>query len=246
MMRTEWIRCSDCVLRTKPVFRPLSDQELDYVIGLKADHVRFPARAHIVEAGESDGFIYTLYDGWAFRYAIVGETHRQILEFLLPGDLIGLKSPMSGRVRHSVCSITDVVVCALRERPLDSLVVDQPDLAKALFETLLIEEDRARDRLTLLGRQRASQRLAYLMLDLHDRLLERDMAVGNSFEFPLTYEMMADALGLSRAQLARSLVDLRERGWATLHGGSLSLSGRAPMAEFCGYRKGRAQQRALL
>ena len=243
-----FIACSDCALRRKALFRPFSDEELAFVSRLKSDHRTHPAREHIVTAGDPAGPVYTLYEGWAFRYKSLANGGRQILDFLLPGDLIGLQGSLNGRMRHSVCTVTPVSLCVLAGQPFGTLFVEQPALAAALTGKILLDEERADERLLLLGRQRPTQRLAYLMLETRDRLRARAMGDEQACDFPLTYDQMADSLGLSRSQLARSLSELRERGWATLTAGQLLIGDVERMAAFCAYTGAPdgAQRRALI
>lgn len=235
MATLTYIPCPACPVRLKPLFRQFAPQELAWVTALKEEHLPFRARDHIVRAGYTGGDFYTIFSGWAYRYKTLGNGSRQVLDFLLTGDLVGLQSPLTGCVRHAVCALTDVQLCRLRGEPFRRIFDDQPDLASSLMETLVREEDRADMRLLMLGRQRPSQRLAYLMLELHDRLRRREMADATRCPFPLTYELMGDALGLGRSQVARSLTDLRQRGWITLDEGTLSIHDRQAMARYSGY-----------
>lgn len=233
-------------MRRAALFRPFTPGELAYVTAVKDGQRDFASRELIVEAGRDDRALFTLFDGWAFRFKALPGGRRQILDLLLPGDLIGLQSPMTGTVRHSVAALTPVTVCHLRSGPVRSIFEDQPALGQGLMQTLLLDEDRADQRLLLLGRQRPTQRLAYLMLETHARLVARSMAADDDCDFPLTYDVMADALGLSRSQLARSLAELRDRGWAQLADAHLNFSGRGDMAQFCDYEPPPPIQRALI
>lgn len=242
-----FLPCPECPIRKKPLFRQFSSSELAFVTAAKTAQRDFGAREPIVLPGAAAGSAYTLLTGWAFRAKALPGGQRQILDFLLPGDLMGLQSPLTGQVRHGVTALTSVTVCELSASAVRTVFELQPELSSALVQTLLLDDDRADRRLLLLGRQRPTQRLAYLMLDIHERLALRQFAAEGRCEFPLTYEHMADALGLSRAQLARSLAELRERGWASTQGGMLALAAPEAMAAFCAYEPAPAQpKRALL
>jgi CRP/FNR family transcriptional regulator len=230
-----YVDCADCPLRQSSAFRPLAGDELEFVRGIKEAQFERPARTTIFEAGDSAPRLYTLFSGWAFRYLLLGGGARQILDILLPGDLIGLQSPMTGAMRHSVATITEVSLCQLDGAEFRCLFERHPQLSEALVATLLYEENRADRRLLLLGRQRPTQRLAYLLLELHERLAHRGMANGKGFRLPLTYEHLADLVGVSRSQIGASLNELRERGWATLRDGQLELHDREAMARGCSY-----------
>lgn len=229
-----FVDCKQCPLRQTAAFRPLEGADLEFVRRIKRDQIEFPERTDIITAGET-GQLYTLFSGWAFRYMTFEGAGRQIVDILLPGDLIGLQSPLTGKVRHSVRSITAVSLCALDGESFRKLFDELPDLSEALVATLLYEEHRADRRVLMLGRLRSTQRLAYLLLEIQDRLARRGYSHEDSFELPLSYELMADMIGVSRAQIGASIADLKARGWATLQDRRLKLIDRDAMARACRY-----------
>ena len=242
-----WVRCIDCPVRSKPLFRPFTADELRFVTDAKIGQFDIEARAPIVDGSANPEEMFSLLAGWAFRYKALPNGDRQILDFLLPGDLIGLQSPMVGRLKHGVIALTPVTVCEIASGPMQQLFKAQPALAAALMETLLIDDDRADRRLLMLGRQRPTQRLAYLLLELFERLEQRQSVHGDRCSLPLTYTHLADALGLSRAQLARSLAEIKERGWARLQNGQLQLLARDEMAQYAVYDgSNEREKRALI
>ena len=240
------IACIDCQVRKLPLFRQFSSDELAFVGRLKAGEKTFHRRDPIVVAGEDGRLLYSLLSGWAFRYIVLPGDGRQILDFVLPGDLIGLQSPITGEIRHSVAALTDVTVCDLAGRPFAEVFEAQTQLGMAIMRTILLEQERSDRRLALLGRQRPTQRLCYLMLDLRDRLLRRGVPADAPIDFPLTYDVMSDALGLSRAQLARCLAEIRDRGWALLANQRLTLLEPKAMATFSAYREVDLTEQAVI
>lgn len=240
------VHCGDCPIRALPVFRPFEVDELAFVAAAKVRERRLRAREHILEAPGDGVTLFTVFEGWAYRYKSLSPGVRQITDFLLPGDLIGLQSPLTGRMRHSIQALTDVVLCEVVVKSMGA-VFEMPGLGQALVKTLLLDEDRADRRLLMLGRQRPTQRLAYLMLELRDRLAARRIGDERQCPFPLTYDQMADALGLSRAQLARSLAEIRHRRWARVTNGELLITAPEDMQRFARYEPGaELEHRALL
>ncbi len=230
-----YVHCAGCRLRQQPMFRQFSGPELAFVASLKSDQVELGPHEHIVHAGENGHRLYTLLSGWAFRYKTLANGRRQILDFLLPGSLVGLQSPLTGHVAHSVCTITAATFCVLDGAPFTSVFRHQPELTASLMAMLVREQERADTRLLLLGRQRPTERLAYLLLELRWRLDRLGAMAEERCEFPLTYEMMADAAGMSRSQLAHSLSELRELGWASVEHGLLCFYDVQKMADASGY-----------
>ncbi len=138
MRQAEYVPCEACPLRTRPYFKPFSKAELRFVSSLKADHVRAQAGEDIIEAGTPKSGIYTLWEGWAFRYKSLPGGSRQILDFLLPGELIGLDGwPNGGINAYSVQALTPVSLCVLHGRPLDHLFARHADMAVKLLDRAL-------------------------------------------------------------------------------------------------------------
>jgi CRP/FNR family transcriptional regulator len=231
-----FVDCIDCPLRRSSAFRPMSEEELAFVRHAKIDQRDIPRGSEILAEGDRNGSIYTLYSGWAFRYVMLRPDCRQILDILLPGDLMGLQAQMAGGLRHSVRSVTDVSICHLDQIRFQGMFATLPSLSEALVATLLMEEQRADTRMMMLGRQRPTERLAFFFLELRERLLRRGFDAAEQFELPLTYEHLADALGLSRSQIGSSLREIRQRGWASLNDGMLSFQDEGAMAEKSRYR----------
>jgi CRP/FNR family transcriptional regulator, anaerobic regulatory protein len=244
-----FVSCTECPLRQKPFFRSFSNDELAVVAKAKSDHISAPPRADIIRADEVGGPVYTLFEGWAIRYHRLPSGGRQILDIVLPGDLIGLASALLGMIRHSVQAVTPVTLCVLRSQFVAEMFERHPGLALSIMRTRIEEEHRADTRITLLGRNSAEQRIAHLMLETFDRLRQRRIVDdGSTCPFPLQRHHIADATGLSRVHVARTLEALRERRLAEIQNGVLVLYDRARLADLVGYEALHAPpgQRAIL
>jgi CRP-like cAMP-binding protein len=213
----------------------MSDDELKFIKDTKFGERRIPRGADIMVAGDLHTSVYTLFSGWAFRYMMLRNEHRQILDILLPGDLMGLQSPITGKIRHSIQAVTEVRVCDLERGHFHKVFDLHPALSEALVASLLVEEHRADTRLLMLGRQRPTERLGYFLLELRERLKRRGNQTDSSIELPLTYEHLADTLGVSRSQIGLSLRELKSRGWAVLHERRVAFLDAPKMADECEY-----------
>jgi CRP-like cAMP-binding protein len=231
-----FVPCEQCLLRAKPLFRPFSEAELKFVSELKTDHIVVAPRVDIIQEDEVGGPAYTLFEGWAVRYHRLPQGSRQILDIVLPGDMIGLASALLGTVKHSVQALTPATLCVLSGRTVTELFTEHPGFALNILQTRVEEEQRADVRLSLLGRSNAEQRIGYLMLETFDRLRQRGMVNGGSTcPFPLQRRDIADAAGMSRVHVARTLERLREQRLATIQDGVLILLDRARLAALARY-----------
>jgi len=240
------IDCYDCPLRETRRFRETAAEDLAFIRMHRRDQVAVRAREPILEPGDAGGVFFTVFDGWAYRYVALPSGDRHIVDFALPGDTIGLSPSLTGSERHGFCAITDVRLCPLPTAVFASGAASDAPLSRAVRETRSFDEQRVENRLLLLSRQRATQRLAFLLLEILGRLRDRGLAAGDSCTFPLTYEQMMDALGLSRSQLARSLAEIRARHWATVGSGQLNVLAAEDMAAFCGYAAHPPVERTLI
>src|SRR5262249_40936605 len=193
-------------------------------------------RADIISEDEVGGPVYTLFEGWAIRYHRLPNGARQILDILLPGDTVGIASAVLGRVKHSVQAVTTATLCVLQGRGFSDLFTQHPGWALNLLQTRVEEEQRMDVRMSMLGRSTAEQRIAYLMLETFDRLRQRAMVNGGSTcPFPLQRRDLADAAGLSRVHVARTLESLKERRLAEIQNRTLGLFDRPPLGDLPGY-----------
>lgn len=229
------VACGECLLRCSDAFRPLSPEELAFVAKSKSRHLRRPANATLYVPGQRDVPLYTVYSGWAFRYARFADGSRQIVEFLLPGDLVGLPAIFLARMTYGAEALTAVELCEHRGGPLDGLFADHPGLSRSLVQGLVEDRKRADLRLAVLGQRQGPHRVAYLMLELYDRLARLGVAGDGTCEMPLRRRHWADATGMSGTHVARSLAHLRDRGLAVVEGGVLTILDREGLAALSGY-----------
>jgi len=217
-------------------FKQFTVPELAFVRALKSDQVDLPARQTIIRPGPSEGGLYTLYSGWAFRYRVTESGHRHIVDVLLPGSLLGLQQLSLGSSDSGVESLTPVTLCVLSGRTLHDLFARFGDLAGAMVLALLEDERRGDARLALISRLSAPERLAYFLLELFDRLEALGMTSDSWCHFPLQRRHLADLLGLSETHVSRSMQELRRRELASISSNALKIVDRPEMTAFSGYR----------
>jgi CRP-like cAMP-binding protein len=148
-------------------------------------------------------------NGYAIRYRLLRSGKRQILNVILPGDVIGFPVSFFDRSICSVVALTDLTysVCSL-----DSYVrlcYARPQFGLALSWLAAHEAATYAEHIVDLGRRTPVERLAHFLLELHARLLEVGRAAKASFNLPFSQEVMADVLGLSVPHLNRVMQQLR-------------------------------------
>ena len=123
-------------------------------------------------------------------------------------------------------------------RMLSRLFAECPRLMQATMETVVRDFRRADMRLSVVGRMDATQRLAHFLLELYDRMAQRDLVEGDGerFPFPLQRRHLADTLGMSGTHVSRSLSELHDAGLVDITDGFLVIRNREGLADLSGYR----------
>src|SRR5580692_5261947 len=218
------VPCFECSLRACGVFKPISRNELGAINEIKREHLALLAGTEIIRAGDDSPEIYTLYSGWAFRFKTLPDGRRQILNFLLPGDLLGLQAAMFDAAQHGIEALTDVELCLLPRRKIWALFGEMPGLAFDVAWLGAREEGHVDENLTSAGRRSATERVAALIVMLYKRAKVLGLVTDDSFAFPLTQQHIADALGLSLVHTNKTLARLRRMGMFNRSNGTMTLA----------------------
>jgi CRP-like cAMP-binding protein len=174
--------------------------------------MKFAKSRDVVVSGGHADCVYFNHDGWFARYKILHRGSRQIMDFILPGQIFGLPACMFQRAPFSVLAITDANVSAIPFDMIDNVFERDLALAKALFWSAIQEAAILGEHLVDTGRRSASERVSHLLLELCVRLNRSRGAGDATFSIPLTQELIADALGLTTVHVNRTLRALREAG----------------------------------
>jgi CRP-like cAMP-binding protein len=240
------VSCFECALRRSGAFKPISDVELAFINEMKRDHLRCPPGAEIIAAGHDQAELYTLYSGWAFRFKMLPDGRRQILNVILPGDLIGLQGAMFEAAAYGVEALTEVEICVLPRRKVWSLFQNMPELSFDMTWLGAREESHVDENLTSVGRRSAAESIAALIIQLYKRLEALGMVVEGAMPFPLTQQHIADLLGLSLVHTNKSLAKLRRLGMFSQTNGMLLLTNPRAMESMAQHFEEEIPKRPLI
>lgn len=205
--------------RKLSAFVHLSDEDLTVMSDLYRRRRHFAVGNDMIHQGQTDHSAYVIASGWASSYKILADGSRQIVDFQIPGDFIGLRSVLFRTSDHNVEPVTPVQASEIHQRDLMDAFKRTPRLATAVLWAASRDEAMVVEHLIDLGRRSASIRMAHFLLELGARLRLVGMASRNGYNCPLSQYLLADALGLSAVHVNRVLRDLREKGMVTFQKG---------------------------
>ncbi len=192
-------------------FSELEHSLVERTIGTSRPH---PAGTRLITAGQFFDKPRLVVSGWAFGAVTFADGRRQIVDFYLPGDMIGFSSRVGAKAYASYFALTSLVTASAHsflEAARDQ-GSEYPGLAKALLAIEEQQEFRRIKHIVRLGRQMARERMASLILELAHRLEQCGLAKASAFDMPVTQEILGDALGLSTVHVNRTLQELRREG----------------------------------
>src|ERR1700710_182175 len=177
------VPCEKCPLRAVECLREFTAKELEFVSTFKTGELNVQAGTSILLQSTNSAHLYTVLSGWAFRYKTLPDGRRQILNYAMPSDLLGLQGSVNDEMQHSVEALTDVMLCVFPREKLWDLYTNYPTLAFDVTWIAAREEQILDEGLLSVGRRSAMERLAYLLLAIFERAEDIGLTKGNSIQF---------------------------------------------------------------
>ncbi len=191
---------------------------LRFVTGYRSGDRRISAGRDLFSIGSQEDVIYNVLDGWVALYTLLEDGRKQIVQFALPGAVLGIFLSGGARATFGAEALTDLVVSVIPRGTLTSLVRSDPELGIRLAQSLARDCSLAFDHLTSIGRRLARERVAHLLLELFVRC--RAQWPGSRIEemfLPLTQEQIGDATGLTFVHVNRVLRMFRKERILEFH-----------------------------
>ncbi len=200
------VPCQRCPLRKLKIFRPFTAEELAFVATLKTGELTAEAGSMLFLEGASSAHLYTVLSGWAFRYKLLPDGRRQILNYAFPGDFIGLQGSVMQEMQHSIEALSDMVLCVFQREGLWRLFETHAGLSFDVTWLAARSEQILDQQLLSIGRRSAMERCAHLLLLFATRAEGLELAgAPNKVRIPITQQHIADTLGLSLVHTNRTL-----------------------------------------
>ncbi len=205
--------CEVCPIK-KLAFCGRLDSDTQAALYRVSQQIKLAPHYHIFQEDEPADSAFQLLEGAAKAYKVLPDGRVHLIGFIMPGDLVGLSG--RGLWGHGIysCSVETLVpsvVCRYPAHQLGKLSERFPDLKRSLLERTGTLLNAAQERMVLLGRRSAAERVAHFMVSLVERAESAGGPSGEAW-VPARQQDIADHLGLTPETVSRVWADFRREG----------------------------------
>jgi CRP-like cAMP-binding protein len=172
----------------------------------------YAPREVIIGEGQKVDEIHLVVSGVAARSKSLPDGDRQIMAFLIPGDLCDLEVFVLKAMDHDILAVCETTCVVIPARTIEGLLVEMSTLTRGLWWSTMTDSAVLRARIIDHGRREAKERIAHLLYEMLIRYRVVGEASDRAFPFPVTQEELADASGMTPVHVNRTVQQLREEG----------------------------------
>lgn len=215
--------CANCPLRRHDLFATFSDQHLKAIQKFKVGEITVDPGTPLLLEGSNSPQLFTALRGMGLRYKTLPNGRRQVLNFVFPGDFLGLQSGLMNEMGHSIEATSHMTLCVFNRSELWSFFRNHPERAYDITWLAAVEEHFLGETLATIGQRSALEAISWALV----RIFQRGKALGlvrdNTMALPFRQQDMADALGLSLVHTNKTLGRLRDLQMANWSDGQLTV-----------------------
>jgi CRP-like cAMP-binding protein len=215
-------------------FVDLDQVALDLLDRVVARSRIVPANTDLISEGDKPGNVHLVLRGFACRYKLLENGTRQIVAYLVPGDLCDLHVFLLDHMDHSVSTLSECEVVDIPRATILAML-DRPDIARGLLLSTMVDEGTLREWLASVGRRSAEERVAHLLCELLARLRSVGLASEDTFPLPVTQVELADTTGMTAVHVNRIIQRLRREKLISLGGKELVVLDVAGLQKLAGW-----------
>jgi len=177
----------------------------DAVLASNTTVIRCSAGETLYVEGDAAPLCYQVVSGLVKEYNTLEDGRRQVADFYGVGELFGI-SELKQQL-HTAEAITDCAVRCYKRDQFLKAVSSSPELSHEFLDTLMTRLHRSRERMIMIGRMSALQRVAAFLMRL-----SREQHATSKIRFLMSRQDIADHLGLTIETVCRALTEMKRRG----------------------------------
>ena len=196
-------------------------------LAVERRHV-MPGQVVLGRDAEASG-ICILLSGALAEGVMDADGRQQALRFHFPGDAVGGAALVMDRHAHEVRALTPSFVSTV---PRDRIREWGDSRLHRLFVAFRMAEGQIMaDRLRMVGRSRADERILHFLLEINARQRLTVPEIGDRAWLPFSQGLLGDAVGLTNVYVSKTMSMMRERGEIETDGHLITLRRRREAVE---------------
>lgn len=191
----------------------LSDKTKALVDALPYTERQYEARESVYLAGDKTENILIVKDGWFASSIELRDGGRQLLNYYVPIDIIGLEYVDSIETPTGLTALSPSRARLVPRQDFVKIMKSDVTLTTQVLSLLGLQDVLMQERLCAMSRMTARDRIAYFLLSLRSKVNAKNEEKSMTICFPLTQTDIADSLGLTNVTVSRSLTELEQMGY---------------------------------
>ena len=171
---------------------------------------QLPRLADCLREGDHPTDVVIVLTGLLYRHTVGHQGTRQIHSFYLPTEAPCLETLYLDYMDNNLGAVVDSTIALIPHAQLYRIIDEFPDARKLLWRQTLVQGGIFREWLVRNSNQPAHAALAHLMCEMLTRAQAAGLVRDGGFDFPITQEMLGEALGLTSVHVNRTLQMLRQ------------------------------------
>ena len=239
-------KCAQCPLRNLGLFKDFTSEEIQFMERFKVGELQIDPGTPILMQGSKSPQLFTVLRGQGLRHRTLSDGRRQVINFVMPGDFLGLQGTILDEMGHSVEATTPMTLCVFKRDEIWSLFKHHPNRSYDLIWIASTEEHFLGDALATIGQRAAVERIAWAIVRVFQRAQALGLERNNAVRFPYRQQDLADALGLSLVHTNKTLARLRDLQLASWVDGVIRVNKLEELAEIAAIELEALPERPLL
>jgi CRP/FNR family transcriptional regulator len=177
--------------------------------------------------------LYIIKSGSIKSYVTHNDGDEQILNFLIPGDILGLDGLDTQQYGSSAIALQTSAVCAVPLQQFRSILAELvPGWLIKLATDNLSKQGR---NITLLNKKKAKARIAAFLIDMADNYKSLGCS-DKSFELSMSRDDIGNYLGLASETVSRTLTQLQQEGSVKMERKNVTIINAPYLSEMAQHR----------
>jgi CRP-like cAMP-binding protein len=238
--------CENCPLRNTQAFVDFSADQLKFMQKFKVGELTVEPGTIVAMSGGNSPQLFTALSGMGTRFKSLPEGRRETVNFIFPGDFIGLQANVMDELKYSVEATTRMTLCVFNRSDFWTFSKNYPEAAYGMTWLSAVEEHFMGTAYGAVAQGTAVKIIAWALMRIFVRGSSLGMVQNNSMAFPFRQQDLADVLGLSLVHTNKTLATLRERGLVTWMNGEMIVSDLDALAQVAGTRNDPVMPRGIM